>query len=361
MPLAQTPRLRAISVASLAAACVHLPAHAVIGVYDKYFVTTEATSLAPGGYGGYHYYNHRGSGIDALPGAQTDGRGSFSAAGSSTDTTGRLTSAVSVADTWGAVYGPDGGVVADGSFSKARMAADLSTASLHLSVDNSVGSGGFVQGYGFAQWHDILNFSVAGATAATVTRVTVELSVDGTWADNGGRDIYGNLPQGSMGMSFYMNNPSSASGQYFAANGWNWSAGGVPVITGTNDGGGWGNWLQSTPERMRFIGTFEILGAAAVFSPTFAMDLNCALGSSCDYGHTATLRFVDLDPSVGFTSDSGVFMAGLAAPVPEPGTYALLALGLGGLAAVARRRRAATGGASLQCTHERCAEPHPRA
>lgn len=53
------PSVRAAS-ALLLTVCLATPAHAVIGVYDKYFVTTEAQTGTPGGQGGYHYYNNRG-------------------------------------------------------------------------------------------------------------------------------------------------------------------------------------------------------------------------------------------------------------------------------------------------------------
>lgn len=138
---------------------------------------------------------------------------------------------------------------------------------------------------------------MAGASAATVTRLTVELNIEVSWRDTGGRDIFGNRPQGSLVTSFYLDNPSSAAGTFLAANGWTWQPvpGGVPTMSGTNNGGR-GHWVLSTPEAM---------------------------------------RFVDLAPAVSFTSDSGVF---LTAAVPEPQTWAMLLGGLGVLGSVARRR-----------------------
>lgn len=58
-----------------------------------------------------------------------------------------------------------------------------------------------------------------------------------------------------------------------------------------------------------------------------------------DFGNTARLGIVDMSPGLGFSANSGVFLA-QATPVPEPHSWALLLAGLGAVGLLAARRRA---------------------
>ncbi len=329
------------AAACLFAACLATPAHAVIGVYDKYFVSTEAqTSLGGGCCQGYHYYNSRSTNINSLPGAEFGGGPFFSPAGSTFDTSGTLTAAISDARSTGPVNGTP-----DSNRSIAR--ADLSTGRLDASV-TSVGAGGYVAGGAFAQVHDILNFSIAGADATTRTRITVEFVAEGSWAE-AGRDIYGNGPAANVDVGLYMNNPSSAQGSLYAGASAQWTvnqpATVMPTLIGTvdqftgagsafgnGDVDGAGSWAGSTATRMAFVGSFDLIGSNVTLNPTLTLINNCVF-ATCSF--SASFRFVDLPANVSYTSDSGLFLSA----VPEPGSAALMLAGLAcGLLMVRRQR-----------------------
>ena len=335
------PLLSAATLAALAA--LTTPAHAVIGVYDKYFVTTETTTGAPDANDGSSAYNRRDSAIDMLPGAFFNGRGTYSSAGSSLDTTGRLTAATSRASSTGLVNGIPTG---DANFSVAS--ANLGTGTLRAAV-SSIGTGGFVQGTSFAQMHDILNFNIAGATATAHTRVTVQYTIDGSFASVAVLPP-GNLPMALVIARLSMNNPSSAGGSLNAQATAQWdprvSATSVPTLIGTNesftgagdvfntgDVNGTGSWAGSSANLMTFTGSFDLIGSSVTLNPTLTLDVNCSL-ASCDFGNTARFSFVNLPSNVSYTSNSGLFLAA----VPEPQSWALMFAGLVGIGFQARRR-----------------------
>lgn len=74
---------------------------------------------------------------------------------------------------------------------------------------------------------------------------------------------------------------------------------------------------------------------------SFVLSVSCRVfNSSCDFGNTSSLAFSPLPTGVSYRSQSGVFLSGLAAPVPEPSSAAFMLAGLAGLVAVAKRRNA---------------------
>ncbi len=78
------------------------------------------------------------------------------------------------------------------------------------------------------------------------------------------------------------------------------------------------------------------------------MQLQCWQGEICDYGHTSSLSIGPLPDGVTFNFDAPGFLSGVGAAggVPEPGAWALLLLGFGGVGAALRRRRAVAFAAS---------------
>jgi hypothetical protein len=59
------------------------------------------------------------------------------------------------------------------------------------------------------------------------------------------------------------------------------------------------------------------------------------------YGHTAAVT-MDLPKDVTFTSNSGVFLTNPPSAAPEPATWALMMLAVGGVGGVLRTRRRVT-------------------
>jgi hypothetical protein len=82
--------------------------------------------------------------------------------------------------------------------------------------------------------------------------------------------------------------------------------------------------------------SYDVFASLSVFANINSNPVAVTL----DFLHTGTFG-VQSAPGVSFTSDSGVFLRDANLPaVPEPQTYALLALGLAAVGLAARRRRA---------------------
>lgn len=190
--------------------------------------------------------------------------------------------------------------------------------------------------HAFASFNDTLSFQIAGAQAATVTLITVELTLTGSLAaPNGHASIDDNLQFGAASARsvYTANGPAQGGGE-----------------TASNTQGGWVShaWLSATPTSTRFSGVYALQGAAPVLGLSHRLigvagDHN-ASSLYGDGSDGAVLQLV-LPQQVSFSSASGSF---LTSPVPEPATALLWALGLGGLGLLALRRNA-----PLQWAHAR--------
>jgi hypothetical protein len=108
------------------------------------------------------------------------------------------------------------------------------------------------------------------------------------------------------------------------------AAGGTPDLTG---------WTVSPVAGLGalFSGTLVVPSGMSMLDINTRMDLDCRTGADCDFSHTAAFSFGALPNGLSYTSTSGAFLTG-AAPVPEPGTWAMLSVGLLSVGFLRRRK-----------------------
>lgn len=340
-------------LASATLAALATPAHAVIGVYGRYFVTGAAAAGAPGSGGTAEYDCNSGpfdGGINSLTGCGINGGRTPSATSyaGTVDSTGRTTQffADTTAHEFHTTY-PDGihpVTAIDPGFGRGRASANLADGTVHTRVDNNANLG-YVIGTANATWHDIVTLQVAGAAANTVTRVQFRASFVGNWLNDGQTTVYGELGSGSLQGQFLLDSTSSGndgSTNYNLRTGAGWEvyrgvfAQNAAAVDNRGDKAG-GAWTTYTAGQMVYDGYFDILGTQAVINPTLRLVANCQIGLQCDY--SGQFAFVGLPSSVSYSSDSGVFLT----PVPEPENWALMLAGLGGLGLLTARRARTAG------------------
>lgn len=232
-----------------------------------------------------------------------------------------------------------------GASATASATSDLSTASLHLTgIDSGqiqdVSSGTQPHGYtgAYAAFTDVLHFAVAGANANTVTPFTLIFGLDGNMRPTGSSsdgnsngEIFGQLNFGGSDARFDLKNNASTGFQT------------VVNYLDTYPSGAPGVWTTNADHSVNtYTQTINIVGASKDFAVSLFANLNCATGMTCDYGNTAKIG-LQLPSGVTFTSDSGVFLAGLIpvpGGVPEPATWAMMLVGIGGVGAAMRRTKA---------------------
>jgi hypothetical protein len=280
----------------------------------------QAAYNAPGTTGAT-FVNNAGGGAPCDPAAFLAEQGTVVTVSGSTDTTGTLTASHDESSD----VGPP-------NIAYATAAADLKTAKVHLSASAS----GFASANSLARLDDTLHFTVAGATATTVTYIPVSFAFDGTMPGTSDpATAYAELNYG-----FYFGNASAYEfGDYQA--GYYGVYGTYPTFayaTQTPRVSGWQSYSFSsyTPLDTKFTGIYAIVGATADIPVDFALALN-ATNVALDYTNTGSISIGHV-AGVSFTSDSGVFLTGAGA-VPEPASWALLVVGFGVVGLASRRRR----------------------
>ena len=219
-----------------------------------------------------------------------------------------------------------------GSYAAAASAsADLATGKVHLYAG---ASGPLAGAIASAELNDTLHFTVAGASANTVTYLPVSFAFDGKTPTSG--DVAHANGDLSFGFSFGNGYANDVNGTYEP------SAGFSPFAYVTAPSvGGWvsSSFMSYLPTDTRFTGVYEIIGASAVIPLDFRLELDAA-NVVLDFANTGSVSIGKV-AGVSFTSDSGVFLTGnpIIGGVPEPASWALIMVGFGVVGAAVRRRR----------------------
>jgi len=331
----------AMAISSMVAAFLAAaPAHAAYnvavmadsrnGLYGDYARGYNISSFVDGSPGGPGFTSEGGACGSGFSTCNISGYGN-------TQTNSNLTAvtegtSVSVTTPPSSFY-PQGLSASASAYAKANLArgtvgvADQGT---YGSSDSGQAGGGV--GVSTAGNYDTLHFSVAGATAQTVTTIGVAFHVDGTTnaftpAGDSTADLNMVL---QLGGGFFEGNVFSGPG-----------AGYAPILSEGPPPSGWltESLSPDSPGDFTFHGTLALTGASQDLGVVEYIYGNCGIGTACDYAHTASLS-LSLPGNVTYTSDSGVFLSHPNG-VPEPAAWALMMTGVAAVGALTRRRRAA--------------------
>ena len=303
-----------------------------IGANGYYVETIANTFVTTSQLAAQAFYNYGVPGV-TFPAKSVDPYYSGSQAGT-LDTTGLATSSfdqtagVKVPDVID--YGPGPNYTAS-----SYAAASLATGSLH-----AFGQGvGYSEAQTYAFMSDTLNFTIAGATASTVTPIAVHWTLDGTWSYNpiswsgevdAGLTLGGQVLADMVGTNYH-----------------------PLAFVGAPDTGqsGWASYsyASDTFTSIDFTGVYDLVGASATLPFSTSLYVNpggglsadglTAFATSIDFSNTGQVGLI-LPSNVSFTSDSGVFLTSQSSAVPEPATLSLVILPLLGLGFLRWRRKA---------------------
>jgi hypothetical protein len=182
-------------------------------------------------------------------------------------------------------------------------------------------------GVSFAQAGDTLHFDIAGASVSTVTDITVTYRTSGSMTV----PTPAGDSQGSLRSIFSF---GGAGEETDVSSNVNTSY--MPVLQPGANFGWVSESLTGNPGLFTFTGVYAITGSHADLGIAETLSDQCGLGTSCDYSHTGTVSFT-LPGSVTYTSDAGFLpQQQPSSGVPEPGSMALMAVGLTGLTLIGR-------------------------
>ena len=213
--------------------------------------------------------------------------------------------------------------------------ADLSTGALGGSAEgtnrSAFGQGSGIGTRAFSTFSDTVLFTIADATAATVTNIGVNLALHG--------DMTRSALDTDPTVTSYLNFGGGLLGVAMRLD-----ANGNPYLSGGANY--WDSYtLTQAGDGFLFSGIYALRGTTSSVDVGEYLDVQCGNGAVCDYDSTAAFS-LDLPSNVTFTSASGVFLSQAAGNgVPEPSTWILLIGGFG-LAGVALRRRQVAAGAA---------------
>jgi hypothetical protein len=187
-------------------------------------------------------------------------------------------------------------------------------------------------GFAWAQYNDVLHFTVAGANSTTKTDIGISYQLDGGFTVN----TAAGDSNGSVNSTFQFGTASLLDGIASGPNAY------TPAVTSTQENG-WKSFtfLSNTPDLIQFDAVYEFTGPTDAIGITTTVTAHCGLGTNCDYSKTSQFGFTLLPGNVTYTSDSGVFDTSPPS-VPEPRTMGCAAIALAALW-WGRRRRAKIG------------------
>ena len=241
------------------------------------------------------------------------------------DQTGNATSSYAQA---AASFGPP--LLIPGAATSESSTADLATASTSVTEYDTSYPGFEIGGKAISEINDLLTFNVPGATPATVTNITIEFDTNGHMLPSG-TDTTPGQPAGTLQATATFGTPTNI---YDINAGVELDESTLLPYVSQDDNypTGWpaaGSFTVATPESLEFTGTFPLTG----INPTLSVDLLQTLEAS--YGMDSSyLSNIVIGTPVGVTYTSSSGLSGTA-PVPEPGTFAILF----GAAALGLRRR----------------------
>ena len=300
--------------------------YTTVGAYSAYRTGTDSSGnyTRPGDVASVQYQNC--AAYAGTPGATCSG-GAFGTNSADNNLTASSNN-VNFTDN----VGDYSGTVASGA---ASARSDLTTGELgtYAFSDKYRAFGGgptYVGASGFAQFNDTLTFTIAGATASTITNINVGFELDG-----------GTVADGPYSAAFV------TDALYF---GDGYAIHSTQDFPGTSDYmlNGDRNWVSSswdisTPGVVRFSGVYALRGASSVIGLSHSLLTSVNANSLADFASTSHFR-LSTPSNVSFTSASGVFLSGLGGGigggVPEPATWALMLAGFGLVGSALRRRQA---------------------
>ena len=269
--------------------------------YNDYFVRSNVSN-GIGSVSGTYSYNWDLTNPALIGGGVHPGStAGFTATGTMDGTgRGRALNIVARAD----CAGPVPVCVGQSGFNRTATTADLATATLTVtSGGTNDGPGRTGLGRGDAYLHDVLQFTVAGATAQTVTRVHFQYAVNGTWTDAAAPN------RGFVEANLCMNNfasqacdPESAGGTFLLGNGDS-----APMPTGFRAGPN-GSWTTTSANSFVYTGYFDIVGPSQTIRPSLILAAQNQSATQSDLAYTGRFSFTNLPPQVRYTSASGVFL-----------------------------------------------------